>query len=402
MSSEGSIDMGRAYPLHDAAEVGDVEAIRALLDRHTRAMTGSSRGINGLAELGGGDKSDDEDDDDDDDEFDPFAVGLDLDGRDADGCTALHISLLHRQLEVLKVLIEAGATVSKRLEGSTPAHIAITMGGVGHVGSSTVPEGGGERFACDALDLLLHSDANHEQQPLWKDDRGQTLLHVAGHFGLSQCLKHLLVLPGAEEHLNAKERMGLRPIHLAAGGGHVEAVKVLLSSGADASTSSFAGLKPLHLAVARGHWDVARLLLDAGASADVTNKQGLTPAVIATKRGLSIPSFLPELGGQANPEEENAQHILPTRIYAHDLCMKHHSCPVITRSGPEPPPENVRRLKVILDPDSGVLTSPEFSSLSWERVAPRAQVLFYFLMRKTLPKCSLHLALSVCRCASRA
>lgn len=36
-----------------------------------------------------------------------------------------------------------------------------------------------------------------------------------------------------------------------------------------------------------------------------------------------------------------------TVVLHHPLCLDHHSCPPIKRSGGDPPPENVKRLEVI-------------------------------------------------------
>lgn len=61
--------------LHDAAEAGDVETLTAILT----AATGGGGGA--------------------DTEFDPARADgkadVDLDDRDADGCTPLHVALLH-------------------------------------------------------------------------------------------------------------------------------------------------------------------------------------------------------------------------------------------------------------------------------------------------------------------
>lgn len=45
-------------------------------------------------------------------------------------------------------------------------------------------------------------------------------------------------------------------------------------------------------------------------------------------------------GGEGAPKAK-------TVVLHHPLCLEHHSCPPIKRSGADPPPENVKRLEVI-------------------------------------------------------
>ncbi|CAN0279057.1 unnamed protein product, partial [Hapterophycus canaliculatus] len=44
-----------------------------------------------------------------------------------------------------------------------------------------------------------------------------------------------------------------------------------------------------------------------------------------------------------------------TAVLHHPLCLEHHSCPPIRRSGADPPPENVKRLEVIYNEVRGVM-----------------------------------------------
>lgn len=59
-----------------------------------------------------------------------FHVHVDLEERDAEGATPLHVALLHRKLDAARLLLEAGAGTTKRLEGSTPAHIALSVASI--------------------------------------------------------------------------------------------------------------------------------------------------------------------------------------------------------------------------------------------------------------------------------
>ncbi|CAN0459244.1 unnamed protein product, partial [Hapterophycus canaliculatus] len=70
-----------------------------------------------------------DDDDDEDDGFRPPSV--DMEERDQEGCTPLHVALSAKKLDAARLLLECGAGTSRRLEGSTPAHVALSVASVG-------------------------------------------------------------------------------------------------------------------------------------------------------------------------------------------------------------------------------------------------------------------------------
>ncbi|CAN0540209.1 unnamed protein product, partial [Laminaria digitata] len=76
----------------------------------------------------------DEDDDDDDGEYDEYdgfrPPSVDLEQRDPEGATPLHVALLAKGLDAARLLLEAGVGTTKRLEGSTAAHIALSVASV--------------------------------------------------------------------------------------------------------------------------------------------------------------------------------------------------------------------------------------------------------------------------------
>ena len=70
---------------------------------------------------------------------------------------------------------------------------------------------------------------------------------------------------------------GMTPLHGAASSGHIEAVRMLLSYGADAGAADEWGQAPLHMAAAGGHAEVAEFLLANGAPVNAADEQGYTP-----------------------------------------------------------------------------------------------------------------------------
>eukprot|EP00798_Chlamydomonas_sp_ICE-L_P015156 gene15156-21223_t len=71
------------------------------------------------------------------------------------------------------------------------------------------------------------------------------------------------------------------PLHLAAEGGHAEAVQVLLDSGAEVNASDFSGWCPLHCVCYFGDVACAKLLLASGADPSLSTDFGQGPLLVA-------------------------------------------------------------------------------------------------------------------------
>ena len=344
-------------------------------------------------------------------------AGVNLNVKDEDENTALHVAIHSRKLEHVKLLLEMGASFRLKCDGSFPIHTAISMGSVRQH----------QQFAYECVVALHEAGADLAA----KDDACHTPLYLACMFNLPQIVSFLL----SDEHglstLNMRaDRIGNRPLHAAAkfdtihnpslgkekgiSGGHslpsnsvitpkaipgfpgklapplasqptgdptaALLTQVLLgTSGIEVDAINGIGQTALHLACARGNWAVVRLLLQAESDPDIADRRGFTPGQLAYKRGMPIPADLranlgdpPESGIIPPPRDLIVDPDGGTIILTHELCMMHRTCAPIRRDSPEPPPENVRRLQVLIDNETGILRSGEFGSCVWRKEARRA------------------------------
>jgi ankyrin repeat protein len=85
--------------------------------------------------------------------------------------------------------------------------------------------------------------------------------------------------------LNLPNKYGSTPLHWAAFNGHIEAVKLFLSKGADANVQSGHADRPLTGACDRGHERIAEVLLASGATMDYVDSDGKSPMLRACAKG---------------------------------------------------------------------------------------------------------------------
>jgi len=367
---------------------------------------------------------------------------FDLNERDDDENTPLHIAIHWRRIEHMKLLLQAGASPHRKCDGSAAIHTSISIGALSlH-----------KQFAFDAVILLQKYDADLSM----RDESMSTPLYLATVYNLPDVVALILKDTAGLQTLNVRsDRVGGRALHAAAkfnkgdnadgrcrsitsqpgsnnrhnalatlrnqegnhnsskNESHVNIVnantegngkiivapsgkailtQILLSTpGIELDPLNNYGRTPLHVATSRGNWPVVRLLLQAGSNPMIRDKRGFTPGGLAYKRGIPIPNDLvPVLGapGSGIPLITSDHSPMPpprdlimdpngvTLLICHELCSKHMTCQPITRSGSandeSPPPENIRRLSVLLNNNDGILKSEEFDGCVWEGESRRA------------------------------
>jgi ankyrin repeat protein len=248
-------------PMHVAAERGDLEWVRRLLDAGA----------------------------------DPHAVMSREKGSAGNGgLTPLHLAAREGREQVVALLIERGADVRRASDrGVTPLHMAIWSPAV----AAQLLTAGAQPAAADVrgrtplhwaaydpesphavLDLLL----SHKADVAAADHFGKTPLHLASQANRPYAVQRLL---DAQADVNAPDEFGLTPLHVAASASADAIATLLLQNGAALEAADAFGCTPLHAAVRSGSGSTVLLLLQAGADGNARDAYGATPLHMAASVG---------------------------------------------------------------------------------------------------------------------
>ncbi|MCX7045654.1 MAG: ankyrin repeat domain-containing protein [Candidatus Sumerlaeota bacterium] len=130
-------------------------------------------------------------------------------------------------------------------------------------------------------------------------------LHQACKDGDIAVVKKILARKGAD--VNARGiQFGERPLHWAAGQGHLEIVDFLLDHGADINATDKDGIVPLQVAVGKNQIAIVRRLVERKANLNHKCSDGSTPLYGAVyKDYLEIARLLIEAGADVNATTNN-------------------------------------------------------------------------------------------------
>ena len=145
------------------------------------------------------------------------------------------------------------------------------------------------RPTLDAFDAATVGDVTRLRALLAADrglatarsNDGWTALHLAVFFDQPAAAR-LLVDAGADLHARADGFGAPMPLHSAAAGNSLEAVRLLLAAGARPNEAQAGGWRPIHSAARNGNPAMIQVLRAYGAAAAVPNDDGQTPADLAT------------------------------------------------------------------------------------------------------------------------
>jgi cytohesin len=209
---------GLAGPIHDAARDGDLAGVQELLD-----------------------------------------AGADVNAKDNDGWTPLHIAASKNHREIVELLIAKGADVNAAGESSS---VFIWQGGFTPLHYAAV---NGHK---EIVELLISKGADVNA----KADNGLTPRDWAIKRTHTK-IADLLRTHGGKTS----------SIHFGVGDGDLAGVQALLDAGVDVNAKDENGQTPLHHAVRYDHKEIAELLIDKGADVNAKDNSGNTPLDLAIR-----------------------------------------------------------------------------------------------------------------------
>ena len=182
----------------------------------------------------------------------------DVNAKNKDGATALHVAAFLGQYEVAELLVQKGADVNaKNEDGDTPI-------------SSTMADWGTTEFVAQLLQIQVDRE---------KVETGRAKV------------AELLSQQGAQTGFAG---FAGNDIWTAAVSGDIEAVKQQLAKGVDVNAKNKDGASALHAAAIVGQYEVAELLIQKGANVNFRSNDGTT-AMNALKTDWGTVQFIAQL-----------------------------------------------------------------------------------------------------------
>ena len=267
-------ELASKSPLHAAALAGDTEKLRTLLQNHagnvcqkeacfdinarlassdTALHLATSRGHTHAVEV----------------MLSLAHAQIDVDAPDMHGVTPLHMAAMRRNLQTVRLLLDAGANPSVQdRTGKSPLYHAI------YDGELTERTFSGHR--TKVFEMLLKRGAD----PTAIDASGNTLLHRAAKGGLlsdtSALVESLSALGVLRAMLNARHKVSLQTaLHEAAAYGNGRTVAYLLEIGADPGIKDKWGRTAARLARDERNAEIAAMLEAQEALVEAERKREL-------------------------------------------------------------------------------------------------------------------------------
>jgi len=207
-----------------------------------------------------------------------LAKKVDVNGKAADGSTALHWAAQRNNPQLVDLLVRAGANAKASTRYNVPPLYLAALNGNAQVM---------ERL------LAAGADANATVYD------GQTMLMTAALSGRPEAVK-LLLQRGAKVDAVEPSR-GQTALMWAASEGNTDAAAVLLEAGAGVTNKSTGGFTPLLFAVRNAHLDTAKLLLNRGANVNDVAPDGSSALGMATVNAYyEVASMLLDHGANPN------------------------------------------------------------------------------------------------------
>ncbi|WP_353276286.1 ankyrin repeat domain-containing protein [Wolbachia endosymbiont (group B) of Villa cingulata] len=237
-----------------------------------------------------------------------FGENVDINSKDENGWTPLHLAAWKGQLNDTRSLVEKGADINaENIFGRKPIHIAA------------------ENNNKNIIEFFLSKGMSIDDV----DRYGRTPLYCAswnGHLGVVK----YLVDKGADVY--TQDKGGKTPLNVAIDQKHDDVIKYLkqaqlneqllaavqdsdfnkvkdlVSQGAILNAQNWNGWTPLHFAVSNNRLDMAKCLIDEGANINAKDKDGRTPLYWASWiNKLDIAKYLVGKGANIDTKDNNGR-----------------------------------------------------------------------------------------------
>ena len=307
-------------PIHLAAQLGDLEVVKLLLQYGAQIdepAPGRRVGLTPLLLAGNS------------------AVAKYLIERGADvkragphsGFTALHRAAASGDVELIDLLLKKGALINVAstirrvpLETALMARHTAAAALLIEKGADISGERGASAMALAAryghvkvVSMLIERGVSVQQKEP-DTDSGWTPLHWAAGNGHTDIVK-LLIAKGSD--VSALSNRKETPILAAAWWGNTDIVALLLRGGADVNARGRRGQTALYNALDTGAQDTALLLLRHGAEINIVTNEGHTPLMAAARHGLDdVVKLLLNKGANADLRDNDGRT-------AYDIAVGH-------------------------------------------------------------------------------
>ena len=232
-------------------------------------------------------------------------LGVSVDVTDKDGWSPVHHAIAHRQVEVIRLLMDRGCFMNpvknrKQATKSNDLHIT-TEGGSKYTTYATKQLYGDVFEAARCGDTATIQSYVISGGPVdLTDEDGRTLLHCAAGEGQMKVVE-LLIKRGC--CIDQVDKNGCTPLDYATACGHVQTVQLLKQQSEEQyvinSVYCSIGRIILHVAAGSGDIHLIELLVEKGLDVNILDNEGRTPLHAAATSGhLESVLTLLRLGGR--------------------------------------------------------------------------------------------------------
>ena len=254
-----------------------------------------------------------------------LSSGADPNARADNGDTLLTFVIFTGHREICNLLIDHGADVNlSRADGTPPVCLAAWMG-MKDIYKVMINKGAKYDIRKDLFTSLCLA-VQDQYGEIWENFRsrgvdvtgkdGTNVLCSAAVYGHGDIIK-FLIQKGVE--VNSRNQKGVLALGNAIWNKEVEAVKLLLSSGADANASTgSSGHTLLTLASVVGKHEICNLLIEHGADVNLAHANGTRPIYLAAWKGKKdIVQLLVNKGARCDTSHDlfTALSLVPSEKY---------------------------------------------------------------------------------------